>query len=123
MRKTILRLNLLLLILTCSLGLKAQTELAESIDSVVQSVYLDDMPGATIIVVQDGETIYRGAKGMANVELGVPLRADMVFRIGSITKQFTAASILLLEEQGKLNVQNSIGAYLPDYPTEHGISV
>ena len=123
MRKTILRLNLLLLILTCSLGLKAQTELAESIDSVVQSVYLDDMPGATIIVVQDGGTIYRGAKGMANVELGVPLRADMVFRIGSITKQFTAASILLLEEQGKLNVQNSIGAYLPDYPTEHGISV
>jgi len=123
MRQTILKLQLLLLIVTFSAALEAQTELSAGIDSIVQSTYVDDLPGATVIVVKDGETIYRGAKGMANMELGIPLQADMVFRIGSITKQFTAASILLLEEQGKLSVQDTIEAYLPDYPEDQATKI
>jgi len=59
-------------------------------------------PGAAIIVVDDGEVLYRGARGMANLELGVALAPDMVFRRASITKQFTCATVLLLEERGEL---------------------
>lgn len=66
----------------------------------------------------------RGAFGVANLELGVPLEPEMVFRLGSITKQFTAAAILLLEEDGKLAVTDSINDYLSDYPTNgHTITV
>jgi CubicO group peptidase (beta-lactamase class C family) len=61
---------------------------------------------------------------MANLELQVPMSADHVFEIGSITKQFTAVAILMLVEAGKLNVQDEITKYLPDYPTQgHTITI
>jgi CubicO group peptidase (beta-lactamase class C family) len=61
-------------------------------------------------VTKGGQTLFRRAYGMADLELGVPLQPDMVFRLGSITKQFTAAAILMLEEEGKLSVQDPIEA-------------
>lgn len=81
------------------------------------------MPGAAFIVVKDGEVLYRGAKGLANIELGVPLTVDMVFRLGSITKQFTAASIMLLEERGKLKTTDTIDNHLPDYPEQYASKI
>jgi CubicO group peptidase (beta-lactamase class C family) len=51
------------------------------------------------------------------LELGVPIEPDMVFRTGSITKQFTAVAILMLAEQGKLTFEDDITKFLPDYPT------
>jgi len=63
--------------------------------------------------------LYRKAFGMANLELSVPMGVENVFEIGSITKQFTAVSILMLMEQGKLNLEDEITKYIPDYPT-HG---
>lgn len=116
MNKFLLKLTLTFLSLAIAPGLVAQADLRSQIDDIVQAAYVDDMPGATFIVVLDGEILYRGAKGMANMELGISLQPDMVFRIGSITKQFTAASILLLEEQGKLSVEDSIDRFLPDFP-------
>ena len=99
---------------------EAEEPLAARIDRILTEAYPDpDGPGAALLVVQGGEVVYRGARGMADVELGVPLSADHVFRLGSITKQYTAAAILLLEERGELSVDDPITKYLPDYPT-HG---
>ncbi|PYQ58985.1 MAG: serine hydrolase, partial [Acidobacteria bacterium] len=64
----------------------------------------------------------RKGYGLASVELGVPMRPDMVFEIASLTKQFTAAAVLLLQERGKLAVSDDITKYLPDYPT-HGRTI
>ena len=64
--------------------------------------YPADGPGAAAIVVRGDEVLYRGAVGMADLELGVPLSADHVFRLGSITKQFTAAAVMLLAEREQL---------------------
>jgi CubicO group peptidase (beta-lactamase class C family) len=72
-----------------------------------------------VIVVKDAKIIFRKGQGMANLEFGVPIEPDMVFRLGSITKQFTAVAILMLAEQGKLALDDSISKFLPDYPT-HG---
>jgi CubicO group peptidase (beta-lactamase class C family) len=91
---------------------------AGDLDSIVQSAYSPDAPGAAIIVVLKGKILYRGARGLANIELGVPLRPESVFRIGSVTKQFTAAAILLLAEQGKLALSDPITKFLPDYPVQ-----
>jgi CubicO group peptidase (beta-lactamase class C family) len=82
----------------------------------LNAAYPADGPGATAIVVKDGEVLFQGARGMADLELGVPLTPDHVLRLGSITKQFTAAAIMLLEQQGKLTVGDSITKYLPGYP-------
>ena len=99
-------------------------DLARQIETFLAGVYSDEEPGAAVIAVREGEVVFRGAFGVANLELGVPLEPEMVFRLGSITKQFTAAAILLLEEDGKLAVTDSINDYLPDYPTNgHTITI
>lgn len=88
----------------------------------LEQTYPSDGPGAAAIVVKEDKVVFRGASGLADMELGVPLSPDNVFRIGSITKQFTAAAIMLLADQGKLSVSDSINEYLPDYPT-HGHTI
>ena len=81
-------------------------------------------PGGVALVVRDGKTIYRKAFGMANLELGVEMRPENVFRIGSITKQFTASAIMQLVEKGKINLDDDITEYIKDYPTHgHSISI
>jgi len=91
--------------------------LIQTIDNLVQEAYKPNEPGAAVIVVRNGAVIYRKGQGMANLELDVPIEPDMVFRLGSITKQFTAVAILMLAEQGKLHLDDSITTFLPDYPT------
>jgi D-alanyl-D-alanine carboxypeptidase len=97
----------------------AQDERAQRIDAYLRSVCPAQEPGAAVIVVDDGEVVLREGYGLANVELGVPITPDMVFRIGSVTKQFTAVAALLLVQEGKLALDDEITKYLPDYPT-HG---
>lgn len=86
--------------------------------------YLPDEPGATALAAIKGKIVYHKAFGMANLELGVPIEPDMIFEIGSITKQFTVVSILMLMEQGKLNLDDDITKFIEDYPTHgHHISI
>src|SRR5687768_10795558 len=70
----------------------------------------------TVLVARDGAVIVDQAYGMANVEWDVPNTRATKFRLGSITKQFTAAAILLLEERGKLKLDDRVKTYLPDSP-------
>ncbi|OEJ98932.1 serine hydrolase [Flavivirga aquatica] len=92
--------------------------LEENIDALIRSTYKTNEPGASILIAKNGKTIYKKAFGLANLELNVPMTSDHVFEIGSITKQFTAVSILMLEEQGKLNLTDNITKFIPDYPTQ-----
>jgi CubicO group peptidase (beta-lactamase class C family) len=98
------------------------SDLAAYADKTLAAIYPAGQPGATAIVVKDGKVVLRKGYGMANLELGVPMSPDMVFELGSVTKQFTAASILLLQERGKLRVEDDITKYLPDFPT-HGQTI
>jgi CubicO group peptidase (beta-lactamase class C family) len=85
------------------------------IDAVVSSTYSSKEPGISVLVAKDRKAIYSKAFGKSNLELNTPLETNSVFQIGSITKQFTATSILMLEEQGKLSVEDKIGKYIPEY--------
>lgn len=75
------------------------------------------------LVAKDGKVIFKNAYGMANIELGVPNTPEMIFQIGSITKQFTATAVLQLAEKGLLGDDDPITKHLPDYPTERGDSI
>jgi CubicO group peptidase (beta-lactamase class C family) len=96
----------------------AAPSLAARIDASIASFYKDDAPGATIIVVKDGQTVFRKAYGMADVARHEPLTPDTALRIGSITKQFTSTAILMLAEEGKLSLDDELTKFLPDYPTQ-----
>lgn len=98
---------------------KLDNELTLFFDSIMNATYPADEPGAAIIITKEGEELYKKGFGLASIEFNVPMKPEMIFRLGSITKQFTAVSILILEEQGKLRVSDDIRTHLPDYPT-HG---
>ncbi len=87
-------------------------------DKILNATYKADGPGVAVLVARKGKIIYQKAVGMAHLELNVPMRTDHVFRIGSVTKQFTAAAILRLVEEGKLSLQDDLTKFLPDYPTQ-----
>ena len=93
-------------------------DMASRIDGAVAPYFQAEAPGATVIVVKDGKTVLRKAYGMADVQNGVVMTPDTVLRLGSITKQFTAVGILMLAEQGKLALGDSITQHLPDYPAQ-----
>src|SRR5687768_1763383 len=96
---------------------KNTTRLTAEFDKLLSLQFKPDEPGATVLVARNGEVIYKKGFGMANLELNVPMQVDNVFRIGSVTKQFTAVAILQLMEQGKLNLGDEITRFIPDYPT------
>ena len=83
----------------------------------MSEIYTPGEPGAAVIVRRDGRTLFRKGYGLADLELGVRVEPDMIFRLGSITKQFTAVAVLMLAEQGKLSLTDEIGKYLPTFPT------
>lgn len=102
-----------LFLIICS-GLSAQ-KLETKIDSLITSKFKPENPGAVFLAVKNGKVIYRKAFGMANLEMNVKMKPESVFEIGSMTKQFTAVSILMLAEQGKLQLNDKITKYIPDY--------
>jgi len=116
---------LFLLIITVkpSSRVAAQT-LEKKIDSLILKDFNDkDGPGGVFMVAHHGKISYQKAFGKANLELGVNLTPENVFQLGSITKQFTAIAILMLEEQGKLNINDPVSKYLPDYPAGSKITL
>lgn len=99
-------------------------KLEKQFDKMLAEQYLPDGPGAAALVAINGKIVYLKAFGLANLELNVPMETDNIFEIGSITKQFTAVSILMLMEQGKLNLDDDITKFIEDYPTHgHHISI
>src|SRR3984893_12540924 len=75
-----------------------------------------DSPGCALGVIQNGNFVYRRVYGPASLELGVPLSSQSVFYMGSVSKQFTAASVVLAAEQGFLSLDDNIHQYIPELP-------
>jgi D-alanyl-D-alanine carboxypeptidase len=90
--------------------------LTQALDSLMRATFPAGQPGAAVIVTRNGETLLRGGYGMADLELGVPIRPDHVFRIGSVTKQFTGVAVLMLEQEGRLSLSDPLTRFFPDYP-------
>lgn len=100
----------------------AMTKIADSsttsakMDEYLTAAVRSDYFSGTVLVVRDGIPIFAKSYGMADYEQGVPNRADTVFAIASITKQFTALAIMQLQEAGKLSVNDPICSYLQECP-------
>jgi len=97
---------------------KNDKQLVIEFDKLLSAQFKTNETGVTALVAREGQVIYKKTFGMANLELNIPMKVDHVFRIGSITKQFTAVAILQLMEQGKLDLQDDITKFIPDFHTQ-----
>jgi CubicO group peptidase (beta-lactamase class C family) len=89
------------------------------VDSLMNASFKANAPGGVVLVAKNGVPIFRKAYGLANWELGVPMKPEHVFAIASMTKQFSAVCMLQLVQRGKVSLQDDIRKYLPGYNT-HG---
>lgn len=87
------------------------------VDALFKEWNFEQSPGCALAVIKDGEIIYKKGYGTADLEHEVPITPATVFYIGSVSKQFVTMSILLLVEEGKINLDDAVQTYLPDFPT------
>lgn len=98
----------------CLISTYAQSK-AQKIENLFKQYHEYDLFNGSVLVADDGEVIFSDGFGMANMEYDIPNEPDTKHRLGSITKQFTATLILQLVEQGKLELNQPISKYLPNY--------
>jgi len=112
--------NLLVFLILIPLFISSSSYAAENkvvrMNEVVQSYVTDKLFMGSVLVMQNGQVLLNKQYGDANLEWKIPNSPTTKFRIGSVTKQFTAASILLLEERGKLKINDPIKKYIPNTP-------
>jgi CubicO group peptidase (beta-lactamase class C family) len=90
----------------------------DATDTLMQR-YAGAVPGASLLVIKDGKPIVRRGYGMADMEHHVPATPATNYRLASVSKQFTAAAILLLAEDGKLKLDDPVRRWLPSLPEKY----
>jgi CubicO group peptidase (beta-lactamase class C family) len=104
------------LLITYSCRPRTADVTGQKIDSIV-NFYSADKPGGQLAVSLNGRMIYSKAWGLADLENKVPLTTETLIEAGSVSKQFTAAAILLLQKQGKLSLDDDVSQYIPALPS------
>ena len=132
-RCSVLNRSRALLILLCLSGAllssgqtesKLPAELRQKIDHAAQDVLAQTgVPSASIAVVKDGEIAYVRAYGSARLEPSTPAKPEMRYSIGSISKQFTSAAVLLLAEERKLSLDDPVGKYIPNLTRANEVTI
>ena len=107
-------------------GADAKAELPppeKLVDALFTSLFKGDGPGAAVLVAQNGSVLLERGYGLANIGHRVAVTPETRFRIGSISKQFTAAAILKLQEEGKLSIDDKLSKFIADYPRGDEVTV
>ena len=121
-------LVIILINLLVSVNLQAQEKnkipgLDNFISNIFKKLQIDTMPGASVLVAQNGDIIYQKGFGYADIEKKIPVTPDTKFKIGSISKQFTAVAILKLQEEGKIKIKDKLSKYIPDFPRGNEVTI
>jgi CubicO group peptidase (beta-lactamase class C family) len=107
------KLACVLALFVCVPSLAVDTK---AFDAVFAAFDKNDVPGCAAGIVHGGKVLYGRGYGMASLEHSVPINADTVFDVGSVSKEFTAALVLLLEQQKKLSLDDDVRKYVPELP-------
>ncbi|UWZ81974.1 serine hydrolase domain-containing protein [Occallatibacter riparius] len=117
-----LKIGFVAAVVACGAAIACAAQTVDTIDPALKSridriaagvMEQHGVPSASVAVVQGGKLVYTHAYGKAHVSPDKPATPDMRYSIGSISKQFTAAAILILQEQGKLKLDDAVGKYVP----------
>jgi D-alanyl-D-alanine carboxypeptidase len=99
-------------------------DLAASIDKLAAAAIASgESPGLEVAVIKNGKPVLVKGYGFADLEEHVPVSNNSVFRVGSVTKQFTAVALLLLAEEGKVSLQDKLSKYYPNFPRANDITL
>lgn len=90
--------------------------IAQKVDEIFAEWDKKDSPGVAVGIIKDGKLIYKRGYGLADLENNIPITSETAFYIGSTSKQFTAMCVALLEEEGKISIEDDIRKYLPELP-------
>src|SRR5215469_15375827 len=100
------------------------SDVQQNIDAAANQVLQNTgVPSASVAVVKDGKIAFLRAYGRARLEPAVPAKPEMRYAIGSISKQFTASAILMLQEEGKLSLDDKVGKFLPDLTRANDVTI
>lgn len=94
-----------------------------AIDASVAKTLAQGSPGMTVRVARQGQVLFTGTYGFADLEHRAPVTRDTVFQLASVTKQFTAAAILLLAEDGKLKLEDPLSKHIPEFPRAANVTL
>ena len=128
MRRSILRCSAVFILIIPTLTASAQAQLSTELRQKIDKIAADTLaktgvPSASVAIVKDGHIAYVHAYGDARLEPRTPATPQMRYSVGSISKQFTAASILLLQEQGKLSLDDKVGKFIPDLTRANEVTI
>lgn len=93
-----------------------KSKTTDNVDKLLAKYDFKNGPGLSLAVIKDGAIVYKKGLGIANLEYGTPITTSTVFQAASVSKQFTVFSILLLEQENKLSIDDDIRKYLPEMP-------
>ncbi len=116
MNHTLIKLSLFLVLFILTCTIQSQTDKQKQVDELFAKWDTDNTPGAAVAIVKDGTIVYKKGYGIANLEYDIPITPNSIFHIASVSKQFTVFSILLLEKQGKLSLDDDVRKYIPEVP-------
>ena len=128
-RNRLIRYSLCIaIVLTLAAQLFAQAQLPVDLREMIDKAAADALaksgvPSASVAVVKDGQIVYLKAYGDAKLEPKTPAASAMRYSIGSISKQFTAASVLLLQERGKLSLDDKVAKFIPDLTRANEVTI
>jgi CubicO group peptidase (beta-lactamase class C family) len=94
----------------------AQDSRERQIDAVFKEWDSTTTPGASVAVIDNGKVVFAKGYGIANLEYGVPIKPDTIFHVASVSKQFTAMAVVLLQSDGKMSLEDDVHKYLPELP-------
>lgn len=93
------------------------------IDGMFREIVQTNAPGVAVLIALNGSIVFEKGYGLASIEDRLPVTPETKFRIGSMTKQFTAAAILKLHEEGKLNLDDKLSRFMPGYPRGDEVTI
>ena len=93
------------------------------ISSIYKNLQMGTMAGVSVLVAQNGDIVYQKGFGYADIEKKIPVTPDTKFKIGSVSKQFTAVAILKLQEEGKIKIEDKLSKYIPDFPRGNEVTI
>lgn len=108
--------RLVLLLVSAAAALAAQDSVTRRLDEIFRSCNGAATPGASAAVIKDGKLAWQKGYGTADLEYDVPITPDTIFHVASVSKQFTAMALVLLEQDRKLSLDDDVRKYLPELP-------
>ena len=94
----------------------AEDDVAKLLDELLSRSCKADVPGVSVAVIQHGKPVFEKGYGLANLEYDIPVTPQTIYHVASVSKQFTAMALVLLEEDGKLSLEDDLHKYLPELP-------